>query len=162
MSQGGLLRVSKGVLPPFVPIQFTTDSGTAVPAGTNLNVFGLSGSKTFGSGDTITVKSPPFATQLFTGSAAVNTGEFDALAISRTLPPILTALEGDLVTFICTTANPLIIQATGSQTIRIGAVESSLMGTATSTGIGNSISLRYDETNRTWTAESVQGNWITA
>lgn len=41
MSQSGVLRVSTGVLPPVVPIQFTTDDGAAIPSMGNLNVFGI-------------------------------------------------------------------------------------------------------------------------
>lgn len=40
---------------PSVAIQFTTDSGIAVPAANNLNVFGVDGASTSGAGDTITI-----------------------------------------------------------------------------------------------------------
>lgn len=54
--------VTAGALPPAVPMQFTTDSGTAVPVANNLNVFGndtttndADGLTTTGSGATVTV-----------------------------------------------------------------------------------------------------------
>ncbi len=54
--------VTTGVLPPVVPIQFTTDAGVAVPAAGNLNVLAndstannANGITTTGSGDTVTV-----------------------------------------------------------------------------------------------------------
>lgn len=52
MSQGGPLNVQSM---PSVPIMFTTDSGTATPAGNNLNVFGGTNANTSGSGSTITI-----------------------------------------------------------------------------------------------------------
>jgi len=61
MSQSGRLRVTQGVLPPMVPIQFTTDSGIAVPALGNLNVFGVINAagtdpfSTSGVGDTLNI-----------------------------------------------------------------------------------------------------------
>jgi trimeric autotransporter adhesin len=61
MSQSGRLRVTQGVLPPMVPIQFTTDSGIAIPALGNLNVFGdvvAAGTtpiETTGVGNTLTI-----------------------------------------------------------------------------------------------------------
>lgn len=53
MSQAGLNNVQSI---PSVPLQFTTDSGIAVPAANNVNVFGGVGASTSGSGSTITIK----------------------------------------------------------------------------------------------------------
>lgn len=56
MSQSGRLRVIQGVLPPMVPIQFTTNSGIAVPALGNLNVLTANATVLFsGSGSTVTL-----------------------------------------------------------------------------------------------------------
>lgn len=52
MSQAGLTSVMGT---PSVPIQFTTDSGVAVPAANNLNIFGGTGAQTSASGSTVTV-----------------------------------------------------------------------------------------------------------
>lgn len=48
-------QVTAGVLPPVVPLQFTTDSGIATPAANNLNVLGANGVSTSGAGSTITI-----------------------------------------------------------------------------------------------------------
>jgi hypothetical protein len=55
-------QVSAGVLPPVVPIQVTTDSGIAVPAGGNLNILAndttandTDGITTSGAGSTVTI-----------------------------------------------------------------------------------------------------------
>lgn len=53
MSQGGLNNVASM---PSVPLQFTTDSGIAVPAANNLNVLGGVGTSTSGAGSTITIR----------------------------------------------------------------------------------------------------------
>lgn len=62
MSQAGLVAVTSGVLPPAVPLQFTTDSGVAVPVANNLNVLAndttaddTDGITTSGAGATVTV-----------------------------------------------------------------------------------------------------------
>lgn len=47
--------ITGGVLPPAVPLQFTTDSGIAIPVANNLNVLGDSGVTTSGAGSTITI-----------------------------------------------------------------------------------------------------------
>lgn len=56
-------RVTSGVLPPDVPLEFTADVGVAVPAANNLNVFGqtnfvddAAGIRTEGIGDTLLVQ----------------------------------------------------------------------------------------------------------
>jgi len=55
MSQSGRLRVTNGVLPPTVPIQFTTNDGIAVPALGNINIVTANATVLFsGSGSTIT------------------------------------------------------------------------------------------------------------
>lgn len=54
MSQAGIASVTRAV--PTIPTQFTTDSGIAVPAANNLNVFGSGSITTAGVGSTVTTQ----------------------------------------------------------------------------------------------------------
>lgn len=142
-----------------VPITFTEDSGVAHPSSGNLYVYGLSGSKTFGSGSIVTIKSPPFSQVGSSGTSALNTGEFVTAAVTRTLPASAGLADGDLFVYVCTTAGALVIQSVGSQKIRLGNVITGAAGTATSTAIGDSITLRFNATDGFFYAVSVQGTW---
>jgi hypothetical protein len=160
MSQAGIASLSKAT--PTIPTQFTEDSGVAVPAANNLNIFGLSGSKTFGAGSTVTIKSPPFSQVGSSGTSSLNTGEIVTAAVTRTLPASAGLADGDLFIYVCTTAGALVIQAVGAQKIRIGTLLSSAAGTATSTAIGDSVTLRFDATQGFFMAVSVIGTWLIA
>lgn len=138
----------------------TGDSGGALsPTAGNFNILGLSGSKTSGSGSTITVKSPPFSQVGGSGTSVLNTGEIVTATATRTLPVSAGLADGDLFIYVCTTANLLTIQAVGAQKIRIGAQLSSAAGTIVSTAIGDSITLRFDATQGFFMAVSMIGNW---
>ena len=126
----------------------TGDSGGALsPTSNNWNILGLSGSKTSGSGSTLTVKSPPFSQVGSTSTSSLNTGEFVTAAVTRTLPASAGLADGDLFIYVCTTANALIIQSVTAQKIRIGSLISAAAGSATSTAIGDSVTLRFNATN---------------
>ena len=146
-----------------IPNTLTGDSGGALsPTAGNFNIFGLSGSKTSGSGSTITVKSPPFSQVGASATSSLNTGEFVTAAVTRTLPVSAGLADGDLFIYVCTTAGALVIQAVGAQKIRLGSSLSSAAGTLTSTAIGDSITLRFDATDGFFYAVSVIGNWTVA
>lgn len=139
----------------------TGDSGGALsPTANNWNILGLSGSKTSGSGSTLTVKSPPFSQVGASATSSLNTGEFVTAAVTRTLPASAGLADGDLFIYSCTTAGALVIQAVGAQKIRIGTLLSSAAGTATSTAIGDSVTLRFDATQGFFMATSVIGTWL--
>jgi len=57
MSQAGSINGGGSGPPvnPEIPTSFTTDTGAAVPAANNLNVFGDNGITTVGAGDTVTI-----------------------------------------------------------------------------------------------------------
>ena len=138
----------------------TGDSGGQLnPSGNNFNIFGLSGSKTSGSGSTLTIKSPPFFQIGASATSSLNTGEFVTAAVTRTLPPSAGLIDGDLFIYICTTAGALVIQSVTAQKIRIGNVITSTAGSATSTAIGDSLALRFNATDGFFYAVSVIGNW---
>ena len=142
-----------------VPTTFTTDSGIATPAAGNLNVLGLSGSKTSGSGSTLTVKSPPFSQIGSSATSSLNTGEFVTAAVTRTLPASAGLADGDLFVYVCTTAGALVIQSVTAQKIRLGNVITSAAGSATSTAIGDSLTLRFNATDGFFYACASIGNW---
>ncbi len=139
----------------------TGDSGGALsPTANNWNIFGLSGSKTSGSGSTLTVKSPPFSQVGASATSSLNTGEFVTAAVTRTLPASAGLADGDLFMYVCTTAGALIIQSVTAQKIRIGSLISAAAGTATSTAIGDSVTLRFNATDGFFYAVSVIGTWL--
>jgi len=141
----------------------TGDTGGPLsPTAGNWNVLGRSGSKTSGSGSTLTVNSPPFSQVAATSTSVLNSGEFVTAAVTRTLPATAGLLDGDLVIYYCTTASALIITANTGQTIRIGTLVSSSAGTATSTAIGDTVTLRFDATAVSWRCVSVIGTWLLA
>ena len=141
----------------------TGDSGGALsPTANNWNILGLSGSKTSGSGSTLTIKSPPFSQIGSSATSSLNTGEFVTAAVTRTLPASAGLIDGDLFIYICTTASQLIIQSVSAQKIRIGSAISSTAGTAKSTAIGDSVTLRFNATDGFFYAVSSMGEWILA
>ncbi len=141
----------------------TGDSGGALsPTANNWNILGLSGSKTSGTGSTLTIKSPPFSQIGTSGTSVLNTGEFVTAAVTRTLPVSAGMADGDLFIYSCTTAGVLVIQAVGAQKIRIGNQLSSAAGTLTSTAIGDSLTLRFDATQGFFMTVASMGNWTVA
>lgn len=141
----------------------TGDSGGALsPTANNWNILGLAGSKTSGSGSTLTIKSPPFSQVGGSATSSLNTGEFVTAAVTRTLPASAGLADGDLFVYVCTTAGALVIQSVTAQKIRIGNQISSAAGTATSNAIGDSLSLRFDATDGFFYAVSVIGTWTLA
>ena len=162
MSQAGLNNISDHVLPPDVPTTFSTDGLNAVPALNDIEIYGLSGSKTSGATNVVTVKSPPFSQVGSSATSVLNTGEFVTAAVTRTLPVSAGLGDGELFIYVCTTAGALVVQAVGAQKIRIGTLISSAAGTATSTSIGDTLTLRFDATDGFFYAVSVIGTWILA
>lgn len=138
----------------------TGDSGGALsPSSGNWNILGRSGSKTSGSGSTLTINSPPYANQGSSTSVTLNSGSFATATVTLTTPVTAGLADGDLLEFVATTANPLTIQFAATQVGHIGNVASSVAGTFVSTAIGDAICLRYQASTNDWWATSVIGNW---
>lgn len=141
----------------------TGDSGGALsPTAGNWNILGRSGSKTSGATSTLTIKSPPYADAGGSGTSTLNSGSFVTGAFTLTLPASAGLADGDLFEYVATSASAIVIQAVSAQKIRIGTLLSSAAGTATSTAIGDSVSLRFRATDGFFYATSVIGTWLIA
>lgn len=150
-----------GNVPVNVPINFITNSGTAVSASNNINIFGSGGTSTSGSGNTVTITT---VTGVMTWSdensdflADVNNGYFCTDALTATLPS--GATQGQIVNFICTTSSSVVIQADVTQFIAIGAEMTVIGGTATSTARGDNLILVYNEASSVWWANEADATW---
>lgn len=133
------------------------DATVLSPSSGNWNIYGASGSKTSGSGSTLTVKSPPYADST-AATLTVNSGTFATAAGAYTLPAA--PAVGDLVEVICITTG-IVVTANTGQTIQLGNTASTVAGTATNTAKGDKVSLRYRATDTTWYGEYV-GIWTLA
>jgi len=137
----------------------TGDSGGPLtPTAGNWNILGLSGSRTAGSGSTITVRSPPYADST-AATLTVNSGTFATAAGTYTLPA--SPAVGDLVEIVCITTG-IVVTANTGQEIQIAGAVSSTAGTATNSAKGDVLCLRYRVTDTAWYATSVCGVWTLA
>lgn len=138
----------------------TGDSGGALsPTAGNINILGGPGVTVLGVGSTLTVSSVPFSDTTAT-TLVVDNGYFATAAGTYVLPAA--PAQGEMVIITADTAGAVVVDAPGTQLIRIGASVSSAGGTATSVAIGDSLTLRYRASNTTWHAVSVVGTWILA
>lgn len=167
MSQAGLARITEGSLPPSVATTFITNSGTATPVANTLFVVGASGVTTTGSGNTITIVSSSgaftWSDQAVSFPAVAGHGYFVTTAlVIATLPASPT--QGDTIHFVFA-GNPgnFTIQSTGLQIINVGANTSTTGGTATSSGVGDAITLVYRAATFTWYAiDCISSSWTLA
>ena len=126
MSQAGSLSQSSG----GAPIETVTpDTGSVVvPVANNINVLGRAGSKTDGSGATLTVRSPPYANQATPATVTLNSGTFATAAITLTTPATAGLQDGDLLEFVATNG-VLVIQLAATQVAHLGSAVTSVAGT---------------------------------
>lgn len=127
----------------------------------NINILGGPGVTTTSfAANTFTINSVIFTDLGGSASVPRDSGSFATAAITLTLPAA--AQQGELLEFVCTTASALVVDAPGTDLIRIGTLVTSAGGTATSTAIGDSLTLRYRAADTTWYATSVIGTWVIA
>jgi hypothetical protein len=67
--------------------------------------------------------------------------------------------QGEVVIIVADTAGAVVVDAPGTDLIRIGNQITSAGGTLTSTAIGDSLTLRYRSSTSTWMTVSSMGNW---
>lgn len=146
-------------------IAITTDSGTATWTSTG-SLLGTGRATTSGSGSTATINVPDdrmvWTDQGSSTSVLANSGSFVTASITLTLPA--SPAQGDRCEFVTIGAFTLIIDAPGTQLIKLGTVSSSAGGTCTSSALGgDSIVLVYRAANTTWECISApQGIWTLA
>jgi len=90
-------------------------------------------------------------------NAVAENGYRATAALTLTLPN--GPADGVTIKIQVKTASAVIVAAQGSDTIRMGPTIGAAAGSATSTGIGQTIELVYDTANTNWCAQSFVGNW---
>lgn len=90
-------------------------------------------------------------------NAVAENGYRATAALTLTLPN--GPADGVTIKIQVKTASAVIVAAQGSGTIRMGPTIGAAAGSATSTGIGQTIELVYDTANTNWCAQSFVGNW---
>ncbi len=149
-------------VPSTVPIDFVTNSGTAISALNVINILGVGGVSTSGSGNTVEIAVTSLG-QTWTDestdfAAVVNEGYFCTATLTATLPALAT--QGQTINFIVTTTDDITIQADATQFISIGAETSSLGGTAVSTASGDNLILVYRSASSTWHSLEADATWL--
>lgn len=150
-----------GNVPSNVPINFVTNSGTAVSALSTINILGSGGTSTSGAGNTVTITTVAdvitWTDENADFSAVSNEGYFCTDTLIVTLPAL--ASQGNMISIIVDTVNPVTIQADATQFIAIGAETSALGGTAVSTALGDNIVLVYRSATSTWRSLEADATW---
>ena len=161
MSQAAVVNIGAF---PAIPLQFTTDSGVAIPAANNLNVFGSGGVSTSGSGSTITITVSSLAWSTISASQALvsNQGYFcisPGGALSLSLPA--TSALGDMIEVTLDGANSFSIIQGAGQSIRLAntSTTSGAGGSLTTNAQGDTLRMVCQTPNLKWNVISSIGNF---
>lgn len=165
MSQIIKTSSGSGPLPPSVATQYTCDTGVAVPAANNLNVFGGVGATTNGSGSTITVTvvTDGFAwsEQTTNFNAAVENGYYCNNGLTVSLPATAGLVTGNTVIVFVDTSSTVTIQANTGQFIQVGSTISASAGSTVSNTRGANLELNFKVSDSTWHTIASMGTWTT-
>lgn len=162
MSQSGYISVTAN---PSVPIQFTTNSGIAVPVGNNLNIFGSGSITTSGAGSTVTIAISGSGLTWSSISAnqalVVQHGYFCVSpggTLSLSLP--LASSVGDVIQVSLDGATSFSITQAAGQSIRIGNSSTTVGvgGSLTTTAQGDTVYMVCQTANLKWNVLSSMGN----
>lgn len=166
MSQAGIISITSN---PAVPIQFTTNSGIAVPAANNLNIFGAGSITTSGAGSTVTISVSGSGIAWSTISASqalvVQNGYFcisPGGALSLSLPA--TSVIGDIIEITLDGATSFTVTQGAGQSIRLGNLSTTVGvgGTLTTTQQGDTVYMVCQTANLKWNVLSSMGNLLLA
>ena len=145
-----LTSAGAGSPPAYLPVS-SSGAVTSVTAGPGITITG-------------TATAPVVNSVVFTNTTATtlvtNNGYYATAAGTYVLPAA--PAQGDVVIIVADTAGAVAVDAPSTHLIRIGNLISSAGGTATSTAIGDSLTLRYRASSTTWFSVSTQGNWTLA
>jgi hypothetical protein len=168
MSHNSILVVEDGNLPPEVPLEFVCNVGSAMASAHILNVLGVAGATTIGSGNTIdiNVSTTGFTWNVVTSATNPNqlVAENGYICAGTNLVTFMLPLAptvGDTFKIFSFTSRFQIIP-NASQQLVIGAVTGlvGVMGTATSNAPGDEITMTFMGMNggsNVFQSESPQG-----
>jgi len=139
---------------------FPTDSGTATPAAGVLNILGGPGVTTSAAGNTVTINSVVWTDAAGMVTVTPDSGTIDTSGLAViTLPAA--PLRGEECRIISVLAGTVVTANVGQQ-IQIGAVLSSVGGTATGTAAGDTLYLTWSPSGVAWFSIATTGNWVLA
>lgn len=166
----GLATVNRAVLgtnatgvPVFSALsdgQVVIGSTSGFPTGANLTA--ATGVKITNGSNTISIAATGMGLNWSESSgsftAVIGHGYFSTTAAVITLPA--SPAVGDCVAIACDTNGLVTITANTGQMLRVGKVLSAVAGTSASSSIGDTLYFVFKETDSTWFATSIIGNWI--
>ena len=162
MSQAGPLNFEENH--PEIPTLFVSDSGSAVPFDNTINIVGVGGITTSGSGNTITIFGSSIGATWNIISAsqtlAVDNGYVCRGGTNLLLALPATSTIGDIIEVTLDGSTSFSITQSAGQSIIIAnqSTTAGISGSLTSTQQGDTIRMVCSTTNLRWNALSLLGN----